>query len=537
MRRTRGAPAVTAKKLKRMLHDGGEIAVLDVREEGMFAKRHMLLACTAPLSQLELRAPLLVPRRSARVVLVDDDDGVAQRAAAVLTRNGYTDVAVLAGGVAAWAAAGYEIYTGVNVPSKAFGEYVEHHYGTPRMDAADIKAKVERGEKIVILDSRPLPEYKKVSIPGGIDCPGAELAYRAHDLIGTPDTLVVVNCAGRTRSIIGAQSLINAGIPHRVVALKNGTMGWHLAGFEVAKDQDLVAPAPTATGLRKAREAAARVAKRFGVQYIHVAKVAEFAREMDKRTLYLFDVRSPEEYAEGHLHSTVSAPGGQLVQTTDSFAGVRNSRIVLIDDHGVRATMTASWLIQMGWKEVYVVKDALSSGQLLKGPAPVEVLGLVKLRADDTLVPAALMREIHAGTVTVIDLDSKPKYGEGHIPGAWHAIRANLAANLQKIPPAAAIVLTSADGIVAQLAAPEVAQLTNADVKVLAGGTAAWKRENLPLEPGMTRLTDTIDDVWVRAHDRTENREQAMKDYLTWEVDLITQIGRDDDVEFRHFPA
>ena len=362
-----GTRAVTAQELKRMLHDGGEIAVLDVREEGMFAKYHMLLACAAPLSQLELRVPLLVPRRSARTVLVDGDDGLAERAAAVLRDNGYTDLAVLAGGVAAWAAAGYEIYSGVNVPSKAFGEFVEHHYETPRMEAADIKSKVDRGEKIVILDSRPLAEYKKVSIPGGIDCPGAELAFRAHDLIGSADTLVVVNCAGRTRSIIGAQSLINAGIPNRVVALKNGTMGWHLAGFKVAKDQELIAPAPTATGLRKAKEAAARVAQRFGVQYINVAKVAEFAREMDRRTLFLFDVRSPEEYAAGHLHSTVSAPGGQLVQTTDSFAGVRNSRIVLIDDHGVRATMTASWLIQMGWRDVYVVRDALSSGPLHKG--------------------------------------------------------------------------------------------------------------------------------------------------------------------------
>ena len=534
--RTRGARDVTAQNLKRMLHDGGEIAVLDVREEGMFAKRHMLLACTAPLSQLELRAPLLVPRRNARVVVLDGGDGLAQRAADVLLRNGYTDVAILTGGIEAWAAAGYEIYSGVNVPSKAFGEYVEHHYATPRMDAADIKGKVERGEKIVILDSRPLHEYKKVSIPGGIDCPGAELAYRAHDLIGSPDTLVVVNCAGRTRSIIGAQSLINAGIPNRVVALKNGTMGWHLAGFQVAKDQDLIAPAPTATGLRKARESAARVAKRFGVQYINVAKVTQFAREMDKRTLYVFDVRSPEEYAEGRLHSTVSAPGGQLVQTTDSYAGVRNSRIVLVDDHGVRATMTASWLIQMGWKEVYVVKDALSSGPLLKGPAQPEVLGLSKLK-NDLLAPAALKRELDRGTATVIDLDSKPRYGEGHIPGAWYAIRANLAANLKKIPTPQTIVLTSADGIVAQLAAPEVAQLTGAPVKVLSGGTAAWKREGLPLEQGLTNLTDTIDDVWVRAHDRTENREQAMKDYLTWEVDLITQIGRDDDVEFRHFPA
>ena len=86
-RRARAAPAVNAQMLKRMLHDGAEIAVLDVREEGMYAKRHMLLACTAPLSQLELRAPLLVPRRSARVVIVDDNDGLAQRAAGSLTLN------------------------------------------------------------------------------------------------------------------------------------------------------------------------------------------------------------------------------------------------------------------------------------------------------------------------------------------------------------------------------------------------------------------------------------------------------------------
>ena len=529
------ALTAAARDLKRMLHDGGEIAVLDVREEGVFAKRHMLLACSAPLSQLELRAPLLVPRRSARIVIVDDNDGRAQRAAGMLSRNGYSDITLLAGGMDAWAAAAYEIYSGVNVPSKAFGEFVEHHDQTPRMDAADIKSKVDRGEKIVILDSRPLAEYKKVSIPGGIDCPGAELAYRAHDLIPSADTLVVVNCAGRTRSIIGAQSLINAGIPNRVVALKNGTMGWHLAGFQVAHGQDLIALAPTAAGLRKAKEAAARVAQRFGVHYIDVAKVAEFAREMDQRTLYMFDVRSPEEYAAGHLHSTVAAPGGQLVQATDSFVGVRNSRILLIDDHGVRATMTASWLIQMGWQEVYVVKDALSAGPLHKGAAPSQVLGLDKIRCD-MIPPTALKRELDHAAVTVIDFDSKPRYGEGHIPGAWHAIRANLAANLEKIPRSHPLVLTSADGIVAKLAAPEAARLTGMPVKVLTGGTAAWRRAHLPLEQGLSRLTDNIDDVWVRAHDRTENREQAMQDYLTWEVDLITQIGRDDDVGFRHFP-
>ena len=299
---------LAATALKKQLHDGREIAVLDVREEGVFAKRHLLLAASVPLSRLEIRVPLLVPRRSTRIVLCDGNEGLAQRAAAVLQRNGYTDVKVLDGGVDAWAAQGYEVYSGINVPSKAFGEFVEHHENTPRMPAQEIKARVDAGESVVILDSRPLAEYTKMSIPGGIDCPGAELAFRAHDLIPSPDTLVVVNCAGRTRSIIGAQSLINAGIANRVVALKDGTMGWHLAGFELARGQTHCAPSPTSTGLAAARAAAARVAKRFGVRYIDVAKVAQFAREMDRRTLYLFDVRSPEEFAAGHLAQSRSTP-------------------------------------------------------------------------------------------------------------------------------------------------------------------------------------------------------------------------------------
>ena len=534
-RNKHAAPAeVTASGLKAMLHDGAEIAVLDVREEGVFAKRHMLLAASTPLSRLELRVPLLVPRRSTRIVICDGNEGLAQRAAATLSRHGYTDVKVLAGGVDTWAAAGHELYSGINVPSKAFGEFVEHRENTPRMPAQEIKARVDAGENVLILDSRPLAEYTKMSIPGGIDCPGAELVYRVHDLVTSPDTLVVVNCAGRTRSIIGAQSLINAGLPNRVVALKDGTMGWHLAGLELARSQSLHTPSPSAAGLAQAREAAARVAKRFGVHTIDVDTVARFAREMETRTLYLFDVRSPEEYAAGHLHSTVNAPGGQLVQATDMYAATRGARIVLIDDHGVRATMTASWLIQMGWQDVFVVRDALASGPLYRGEAPVTALGLAETTADAIAAPD-LARELDSGNATVIDFASSLVYRDGHIPGSWLSIRANLEANLQAIPAAKALVLTSPDGILARLAAAEAARLTRMPVKVLLGGTDSWRAAGLPMESGMTNLADTTDDVWYRPYDRTAKVEEAMQDYLTWEVNLVQQIERDDDVKFRAF--
>ena len=118
--------------LRARLTDGdGELALLDVREQGAFARAHILLASNAPLSRLEIDVPRLVPRRSAAVVLCDGGDGLAERAAGILARFGYSDLAVLDGGVEGWRAAGFALFEGVHVPSKAFGEFVEATYGTP----------------------------------------------------------------------------------------------------------------------------------------------------------------------------------------------------------------------------------------------------------------------------------------------------------------------------------------------------------------------------------------------------------------------
>ena len=271
------SPLVTAPELRAMLGDGAELALLDVREEGVFSNAHLLTAASLPLSRLEMRVDAMVPRRATRIVLCDDDEMLAQRAAAVLRRFGYRHISVLAGGVGAWKAAGFELFSGVYVPSKAFGEFVEHECGTPRIGAAELKARLDAGEDVVILDSRPMDEYRVMNIPGAADCPGAELVYRVHEVVQRPETLVVVNCAGRTRSIIGAQSLINAGIPNKVMALKNGTMGWHLAGLSLEHGSTRHAPAPGETALAKARAAAARVADRFGVKRIGVAELDQHA--------------------------------------------------------------------------------------------------------------------------------------------------------------------------------------------------------------------------------------------------------------------
>jgi len=357
-----------------------------------------------------------------------------------------------------------------------------------------------------------------------------------HDAAPRPETLVVVNCAGRTRSIIGAQSLINAGIANPVVALKDGTMGWHLAGLKLEKGQSKHAPDPSEAGRGQAQAAAARVAKRFGVRRIDRATLDRFAREDKERTLYVFDVRTPEEFLAGHLAGSRSAPGGQLVQATDTYAATRNARIVLVDDDGVRATMTASWLIQMGLDQVFVLDNGLAAAALEVGPEKPRVLGL----GDNEIAsvsPKELAAALDKGACVVVDLDTSLNYRAGHIPGAWFVIRSRFAAAAEKLPQSSLTVVTSSDGILAQLAAPELAALRGGAVKSLRGGTASWRAAGLPLASGEEHMTDAPDDVFHRPYDRDKGIEQAMRDYLSWEVDLVRQIERDGDARFRRFPV
>src|SRR5262249_2358023 len=293
---------VSPEDVRAMLRDGGEMALLDVREEGVFSEQgHPFFANSLPLSRLELMIRDLVPRMATRIVLYGaGEEGGAARAAAKLAGRGYRDCASMAGGAQGWAAAGCELFTGVNVPSKAFGELVEHRCETPHIAATELKRRLESGEKVLIVDSRPIGEFRNMSIPGAFDCPGAELVYRVPDRVPSPDTLVVVNCAGRTRSIIGAQSLRNARLPNRVVALENGTMGWELANLELARGRDEALPPPSPEGLRRAQALAGQVAERFAIRRIGDDELARFCSEAAERSLYLFDVRSPEEYVAGH---------------------------------------------------------------------------------------------------------------------------------------------------------------------------------------------------------------------------------------------
>jgi rhodanese-related sulfurtransferase len=498
-----------------------EIALLDLREEDPFARAHPLFASQLPLSRLELEILDRVPRKDAKIVLYDNGEGLVSPAGKRLAALGYTQLRALAGGLQGWKDAGYELFQDVNSYSKAFGELVEARRHTPSLPAHEVQARIDAKADQVILDSRRFEEYAVMSIPGGISTPGAELVLRARELAPDPATTIIVNCAGRTRSLIGAQSLLNAGVPNPVFALRNGTIGWTLAQQTLEHGQSRRFPAVSDQTLEEARAKARDVAYRAGVRRIDAEGLADLAQDR-KRTLYRFDVRTPEEYAAGHLPGFRSAPGGQLVQETDVFAPVRGGRIVLADDLGPRADMSASWLAQLGW-DVYVL-DGGFDGELETGswrPAAPSIPTVETVSAEDLAVA------LGDGAVVVLDLAPSPAHRKGHVPGAWFTIRARLAEAFERIPEGLPIVLTSPDGRLARLAAAEVEEISDHPVRVLDGGTEAWARTGRRLDTGLVRAASDPEDVYKRPYEGTDNAAEAMQAYLDWEFGLVDQLGRD----------
>ena len=359
-------PTVTPQDIRAALLLRQEIALLDVRHEADFATGHPLFAANMAAGRIALEAGLRLPRKDVPVVLYDAGEGLVATAGDQLQALGYGNIRTLDGGLDAWRSAGYEIFQDVNSYAKAFGELVESRRHTPSLNADEVASLISEKANIAILDVRRFDEYATMNIPGSVSVPGAELVLRAGLAAPDPDTTIIVNCAGRTRSIIGTQSLINAGLPNKVRALRNGTIGWTLARHDLehgAARRGGIGP------FEGAKDNARDVAYRAGVRHIGMRELAVLADDA-QRTLYRFDVREAEEYANGHLAGFRHYAGGQLVQEIDMAAPVRGARIVLTDDRSIRAEMTASWLAQMGW-EVYVLDGGYDCALEIGLPAAV----------------------------------------------------------------------------------------------------------------------------------------------------------------------
>ena len=445
-------------------------------------------------------------------------------AAATAERLGYGHVSVLDGGINRWVTEGFSTEWGSNVPSKDFGEKVEMVAHVPEIEAKDLAARLRRGEKFLILDSRTPEEFRRFCIPGGRSVPGGELALRITDLTKdlARDTTVIVNCAGRTRSIIGARVLQRMGLAN-VYGLKNGTAGWLLAGERLESGSERVdLPKPSPEAVAAAEAYAAKLAAEDGVRYLDVPGLAGAMARAQTETVYLIDVRTREEYTAGHMSGFRWFPGGQAVQRSDDVAVVKNATIVFACDGKARATVIASWYRQMGFREVYVVDGGTSawtaSGRSLETGAPDErPVGYEQARGQAKLVsPQALNA---SPTPSIIFVDTSQDFARGHVPGARWVPRGWLEFWIHDIVPSKStpLAVTCNDGLGSALAAATLKEMGYQDVSILDGGMAAWQRAGLPLEKGLSGVMAAPTDVVLAGPDRNF---ADMQNYLRWEEAL-----------------
>ena len=515
---------IKPQDLHALLSGQGTLALLDVRDMGSYNSTHIPGSSSLPRHRIEYDLPHLVPFKGVTVVLCDDNGSQAELAAATLQRMGYTRVSVLDGGVNLWTSLDYPTEWGTNVPSKDFGERVEVEHRVSEIDSIELKKRVEDGEKLVILDTRTPEEYQNFSIPGGRSVPNGELVLHVTDILNEldADTTVIINCAGRTRSIIGARALQRMGIPN-VYGLKNGTAGWALAGLELETGgQRLDLPPVSAEGEARAQAHADKIASQDGVRFMDVHELKSAMSRAARETVYLIDVRREEEYRRGHIPGFRWFPGGQAVQRADDVAAVRNGLIIFACDGRVRAPLVASWYRQMGFPNVYAVANGTTEWtaqglDLEEGMPDGLPYGLAEAKKNVRIIsPSDLRDDLPA---TVIFVGSSVEFAQGHVPGSHWVPRGWLELQIQELSPEKGdpIAVTCSNGVDSALAGAALRDMGYYRLSVMEDGMAGWQRAGFPMERGLSNVMTPPNDVVTMGPHRSY---ADTINYLRWEEAL-----------------
>jgi rhodanese-related sulfurtransferase len=239
-------------------------------------------------------------------------------------------------------------------------------------------------------------------------------------------------------------------------------------------------------------------------------------------------VRTAEELAADAVPGFAHAPGGQLIQATDQWVGVKAARLVLLDAEGVRAPVAAAWLRQLG-HDACVLEGGLAAARRHAWAGRESELAPAQL---PTIAVRAVADTVGAGEAQIIDLRPAMAYREGHIPQASWSIRPRIATTVAD--PKKTIVLIADEPGVAALAALDLREAGCGDVRLLAGGYKAWRDAGLPVvaTPDDPPDADCIDFLFF-THGRHEGNAEAARQYLAWETGLIAQLDAQERGVFR----
>lgn len=557
------ATMISAQALTRLMESDTLYAVLDVRDWGEFTLGQIPETLSLPRGHLEKYISVLVPKKDIHVILYCDTGERSALAAATLELLGYTNVSVLKGGLLSWKTAGYATIHGWSLRGKEYGERLQVEEDIPEMTAKALHTRLAQGEKLYILDTRTEPEFLNSHLPGAYSTPGGQLPVTVTDIVQERSIPIVTNCAGRTRSLLGAHLLRRMGFP-QVYALKGGTGAWRIAGYgnELQTGPGGAPPPVSVVGHTACAQFAERVASEDNIPFIAPRELK--ARQDRGELLYLLDVRQLDEYRAGHIPGARFCPGTQAALLVECFVGVKNATIVTMCDARARGILAASLLHAMGYPRVSVLDGgttawtatgfALETGEphevdygqpgwltrLLPGlPTGVEtqalpIPGLTDARAQTRfLAPEALQARLATGErIVLFDLRSAGDFATAHIPGARWLSRGRLDLRIEQEAPdkTATVILYCRKGNESMLSAPTLQTLGYHGVSILEGGFEAWKGAGLPTEQGLGAQAEfeelAIAEVGLLGSGPYGYNNERMAKYLKEEEELGAKYQR-----------
>jgi len=497
-------------------------AIVDPLEEGLFAETpHLLRAVNIPYGTLEGEIERRIPDRRTLIVIPHDHDGLGEDAARRIRQLGYGHIEVVRASPQDWADAGVPLYTGFNVYSKAFGEYLEHSAQTPTLDVRDFDAAAAQ-RKLDLYDVRPMGEYTYETVPGARNLVGVDVGpycLQAHD----PQDELIVHCGGRTRSIIAAETLRLLGFQN-AKSLKNGTMGWSLAGRALKfgeKAEPIVPDAGAAGALIP------KIIDRLGIDF---AGLEALARVLAGAVLpYCFDLSPSVRVLPGFI----PAAGGQLIQATDSYVAVPNAPVLLHDTDDVRALVTAYWLQRMGY-DAWVVKHENADFVVTRlAQAMREAKGRT---AQAGLISGMLPRSEtpERGVASVLFVDASPLrlHEFKRVEGSLHFMRRRFDWKaFTEASQGRKVVLYGSSADLCKHALRDFAE-RGYDIGYTDATVDALHEMGWAVTQGRISSGDFYPDEFVRPIERPSHREEAMAQYLAWEVELPEKMANDQTIAF-----
>ena len=506
---------VEAKTVKSWISDEKELAFIDVRETAQHTAGHPLFSISIPFSEFEINIEKLLPNKNVRIVLFDNNDGISEITYKLAKNLKYIKIFILKNGVDGWKKSKFQLFDGINVPSKSFGELVEQKYNTPSITAFQLFQKQKEKKDIIILDGRPFDEYNKMSIPGSVCCPNAEIPFRISEIIKNSNTEIIINCAGRTRSIIGAQTLINFGIKNKVLALENGTQGWFLANLKLDhKKTKFLDKTPTYERINKLRDKMVNLLEN-KIEIIDFNQAQKLINDKNITT-YVFDVRTNSNQ-KNKLSKLRNVPGGQLVQATDKYIGVLKSHVIVFDDGDlVRAGMTALWLKKMNYR-CYVVNES---------PKKIKNLNLKHDVIFETnsinLIKLENLKNLR--DTPIFDIRNSLDYCKKRIKKSVWTNR--LIITKEMTPSHKSIILITDDLPKASLI---ISDLQEKDPKYVVQ-VYHWNETDVEyyldyIDTTEVKLDEKFIDFNFHTHLRHKENKEHAKNYLKWETNLIKKYG------------